>query len=61
MAKLLGKWWTGARCECKKCGERFELEDSDKPNQYGDIANIACPSCGTLTKVEKPLWKMAGA
>jgi len=61
MAKLLGKWWAGARCECKKCGERFELEASDELKHYGSVSFIACPSCGVEMKVEKPLWKMAGA
>jgi NAD-dependent SIR2 family protein deacetylase len=50
--KKLGKWWRGQHCTCKKCGERFVLEDRDRP-QHGGVyyAHVYCPECGAEVNI----------
>lgn len=57
--KLLKKWWTGQHLTCRECGQEFELEDQDTP-QNGFLAGnpypaaVRCPSCDGWTSVRVP-------
>lgn len=52
---ILGKWWEGQRCTCRKCGEKFELEVQDKPTSKGPyFANVHCPTCKEPVNVTVP-------
>ena len=54
--KKLGKWWAGLRLTCEKCGERLELEESDKIAGGGKFYSTTCSACGHLIEVKRPTW-----
>ena len=52
--KILGKWWAGKILTCAQCGERFELDDTDKPIYHNtERLVIACPSCGRQVEAQR--------
>jgi hypothetical protein len=57
--KLLKKWWTGQQLTCRECGQEFELEAGDTP-QNGFLAGgpyfsqVNCPCCCAPVNVRVP-------